>query len=370
MKIAIVGCRGIPNKYGGFEQFAEYLSVGLARKGHKTVVFNSHDHPYTENSYKGVVIERAYDPHKHMGSASQFVFDYLSIQAAKAHKPEIIYILGYGSSALPLAISRTGSAIVVTNMDGMEWMRAKWSRPVKALFRWSERLATKYSDYLIADSTSIQDYFTNTYGVKSTYIPYGADVFESPNESVIERYGLKKNSYSLLIARFEPENNIHMVLEGHRSSGQNTTLVLLGSHNTKHGRSLFNEYGEDRNIQFLGGIFNPEIVNNLRHYCLLYFHGHSVGGTNPALLEAMAANAPVAALDNGFNRSVLGDDAVYFKSSEDVKGLLMNITALESKKPAWTRNNLEKIRTKYLWDNIINQYEEFFIQILNERDMH
>ena len=367
MKIAIVGCRGIPNTYGGFEQFAEYLSVGLVQKGHNVVVFNSHDHPYREDSYLGVEIARAYDPGQYIGSASQFIYDYLGIRGARRLRPDIILLLGYGSSALPLMLSRTGSSLVITNMDGMEWMRAKWSRPVKAFFKWSERLAVKHSDHLVADSTAIQDYLTRTYGARSAFIPYGANVFENPDVSVLDAYGLKKNEYYLLIARFEPENNIKVVLEGHRDSGTIIPLVLVGSYGTKHGKSLYEEFGGYTNVRALGGIFDSHTLNNLRYHSLLYFHGHSVGGTNPALLEAMAASANIAAHDNAFNRSVLSEDAAYFKGPEDVRGIIDNVSELNGNRQALTGKNLEKIRTKYNWNRIIDQYEELFISVLQNR---
>jgi len=367
MKIAIVGCRGIPNTYGGFEQFAEYLSVGLVQKGHNVVVFNSHDHPYREDSYLGVEIARAYDPGQYIGSASQFIYDYLGIRGARRLRPDIILLLGYGSSALPLMLSRTGSSLVITNMDGMEWMRAKWSRPVKAFFKWSERLAVKHSDHLVADSTAIQDYLTRTYGARSAFIPYGANVFENPDVSALDAYDLKKNEYYLLIARFEPENNIKAVLEGFRASRTTIPLVLVGSYGTKHGKSLYEEFGGHKNVRFLGGVFDFQALNSLRYLSLLYFHGHSVGGTNPALLEAMAASANIAAHDNVFNRSVLGENAVYFKGPEDVRGIIENISELNGKRQALTGKNLEKIRTRYNWSRIINQYEELFINVLQNR---
>ena len=368
MKIAIVGCRGIPNTYGGFEQFAEHLSTGLVLRGHEVVVFNPHDHPYTEESYRGVGISRAYDPGRHIGSASQILYDFLSLRDALKQNNEIILELGYQSSALSLLICNTSDAIVVTNMDGMEWTRAKWSRPVKVLTRWFEALAVRQSDYLISDSVGIQGYIMEKHGVDSTYIPYGAEPFDEPDLSVPESYGLEPGSYFIQIARLEPENNMEMVIEGIISAGEGQPYVLVGNYETSYGQNLKNRYSKHENIRFMGGIYDMEALNSLRYFSKLYFHGHSVGGTNPSLLEAMASSAFIASFDNIHNRSVLGDDAMFFNSSADVTAIIRDMDLHTSTRDQRIENNSDKIRNTYSWDNIIDQYEDLFRRAVSERN--
>ena len=168
-------------------------------------------------------------------------------------------------------------------------------------------MAVKYSHYLIADNMGIHDYYKEKYGKESKFLAYGADIHNDFNAEYLKEFGLKPEEYYILIARLEPENNIVMAIEGYLHSKENgrRPLIVVGKTNTPHGKELVEKYGREKNVRFVGGIYDFKKLDSVRHFSLAYFHGHSVGGTNPSLLEAMAAGCFVFAHDNIFNRAVL-----------------------------------------------------------------
>ena len=359
MKIAIIGTRGIPNNYGGFEQFAEYLSVGLIGKGHEVFVYNSHNHLYKEDVWNGVNIIHCFDPEYLIGTSGQFIYDLNCIINSRKQNFDIILQLGYTSSAIWNRLMLKKS-ILVTNMDGIEWKRSKFSNKVQKFLKYAERLAVKYSDYFIADSIGIQKYLKDNYEIESTYIAYGAELMKEPNPATISEFELKEYHYDLVIARMEPENNIEMILEGFMKSKQERNLVIIGNLNTSFGKYISDKYKSDK-IRFIGFVSGIDKLDNLRYYSNLYFHGHSVGGTNPSLLEAMASNSLICAHDNVFNKSILCNDAYYFTSSEKVKELINN--KMKVKENQFIVNNKDKIKNLYSWDKIVNDYHSFLVKI-------
>ena len=364
MKIAIVGTRGIPNHYGGFEQFAEYLSLGLVQKGHKVTVYNSHKHPYKKDTYNGVNIKHIFDPEYKIGTAGQFVYDFLSILDTRKKRFDIILELGYTSSSISFGFHPKGS-IIVTNMDGLEWKRTKFSKKVQIFLLWAESLAVKKSTHLISDSLGIQNYIKEKYLVDSTYIAYGSHLFENVDLSILDKYGFKPYSYNMLIARLEPENSIEIILDGVVAAKQKMIFLVIGNHETLFGEYLKNKFKEYGNIKFIGGIYDINILNNLRYFSSIYFHGHTVGGTNPSLLEAMASSALICANNNDFNSTILNNDAFYFNNIEDVTSILNTVVHNDNKDKI--KNNIKKISNLYTWDIIIQKYEDLFIKLLDNK---
>ncbi|HMI78776.1 MAG TPA: DUF1972 domain-containing protein [Ferruginibacter sp.] len=363
LNIAIIGSRGIPNYYGGFEQMAQYLAVGLLNKGHQVTVYNSHTHPYQGKEWHGVKLIHCYDAENKIGTAGQFVYDFNCIMNARRNKYDVILFLGYTSSSVWGRLFPKNS-VIISNMDGMEWKRDKYSKPVQRFLRYAEKLAVKYSQYFIADSTVIQSYVNKKYNVNSKYIPYGAEIFANKNEEVLAGYGVFKNNYHMLMARMEPENNIDMILQGFHMSNSEKIFIVIGNINNSYGKQMYKKYCNDERIRFAGAIFDAEITNTLRAFCRLYFHGHTVGGTNPSLLEAMANGSIIVAHDNEFNRAVLKGDAYYFKTAEEVmKHVVKSNGHKESAK--MVENNFVKIEEQYNWPKIVNMYEEFIIDCYN-----
>lgn len=357
MKIAILGTRGVPNHYGGFEQFAEFFSVYLAEKGHEVYVYNSHNHPYQEKTFKGVNILHQNDPEHKVGTFGQFIYDYNCILDSRKRDFDIILQLGYTSNSVWYFLLPKKS-IIITNMDGMEWKRTKYSAKTQRMLMYAEKLAVKSSDFLISDSIGIQKYLQEKYKKKSTYIAYGATIFENPDEDVLKKYDLEKYNFNMILARLEPENSIETILDGVVLSNNQTPMLVIGDHKKKFGEYLKEKFKNHPNIIFHGALYNLEDLNNLRCYSNLYFHGHTVGGTNPSLLEAMASQAMILAHNNDFNKSILKENAFYFSNAEEVKDLILRIKKIDNLH--LIQNNLKAISKEFNWEKINGEYLQLF----------
>lgn len=355
MRVGIIGTRGIPNHYGGFEQFAQYLSVGLVEKGHEVFVYNSHNHPYSEKTWNGVRIIHKYDPEFKIGTAGQFIYDLNCILDTRKRHFDVILNLGYTSSSVWSRLF-PHQAVLMTNMDGLEWKRTKFSKKVQKFLIYAEKLAVKHSDVLVADSEAIKTYITEKYKQPSHFIAYGAHLFTDPVAEIIRPYGVEPMAYSMLVARMEPENNIEVILDGVRSSCSSEPCLVVGNFKNKFGSYLADKFKDEKRIVFLGPIYDAKVLDNLRHFSKYYFHGHSVGGTNPSLLEAMACNCFIISHDNAFNKSVLGDNALYFSHSDNIPAILENRYDPALRK-TMTDSNCQKIETTYSWPTIIHSYE-------------
>jgi len=365
MRVGILGTRGIPNHYGGFEQFADYLAEGLVKKGREVFVYNSHNHPYQEKVYKGAQLIHINDPEHKIGTAGQFIYDLNCIMDSRKRKFDILLQLGYTSSSIWSRLM-PGSACIVTNMDGLEWKRSKYSKPVQLFLKQAERWAAKSSQHLVSDSIGIQSYLKEKYALKSTYIPYGAEPFKKADQSVLEEFKVQKDQFTLLIARMEPENNVETILKAYDQLESPLPLLVIGRTDNAFGSYLRKSFGANPSIRFLEGIYDFEKLNQLRYFSTLYFHGHSVGGTNPSLLEAMAASSYIIAHDNVFNKAILGEDAEYFKDQQTLFELLKESKAPEKKGKA-IANNLQKISSLYSWEQIINSYDDLFANLVGEK---
>lgn len=361
MRIAIIGSRGIPNQYGGFEELSEKLSIHLKKKGHEPMVYASHKHPYQESEYQGVQIIHKYDPENWMGSFGQFIYDLICIIDSRKRDFDVILQLGYTSSSIwwwlfPRKVR------VLTNMDGLEWKRSKYNKLTRRYLRYAEKLAAKHSHLLVADNIEIEHYLQNKFINQKVTIPYGADIPTSIESSHLNKYGVQSKKFKLLIARMEPENNIETVIKGVISSKSKAPLIVIGNLDTGHGKYLVKKY-QDPKIRFCEAEYNKEILNSLRQSCSIYFHGHSVGGTNPALLEAMAAQSFIVAHDNPFNRATLANNAQFFSDASDITKLIDK--PLESDtKLTFIKNNLTLIRERYNWKIIGDQYEVTMQQLM------
>lgn len=359
LKIGILGTRGVPNHYGGFEQFAEYLSVGLTQRGHEVYVYNSSQHPYRQKTWNGVHIIHCTDPEHRLGTFGQFIYDLNCINDSRKRDFDVLLHLGYTSDSI-WHWRWPKKTVNMINIDGMEWMRSKYNKPTRRFLKFAESLAARNAQVLIADSTQMQRHFWNRYGRKPVYIPYGAEIFTATDELIPQSYKLNPHQYFLLVARMEPENNIEMILRGYMASSQRYPLLVIGNITNKFGRYLqtgFNHHG----IQFAGSIYNQHTLNNLRYYSARYFHGHSVGGTNPSLLEAMACRCNIAAHNNIFNKTVLQNGADYFSNAAEVSTIIdapADYPVADQRKQL----NLEKIKTIYSIEKNIDDYERIMLQ--------
>lgn len=366
MKLAILGTRGIPNNYGGFEQLAEFLSQGLVKNGHEVFVYSTSDHVYQDVIWNGVKLVHKYNPEKKIGTWGQFIYDLLCILDARGRRFDVILQLGYTSSSVWSWVLPRFSSIV-TNMDGLEWKRTKHNRLARWFLRHAEKWAVNSSDHLVSDSLGIQDYLLRSHNAPSTYIPYGTHHFTAPREEMIAKYGLTAYSYNMLIARIEPENNIDTILNGVVRSKSNRVFLVIGNVNAnRFGEHLLQKFGSDHRIKFLGPIYNMEILDNLRFYSHLYFHGHSVGGTNPSLLEAMASSCMICAHSNPFNKAILNGAAYYFVTPSDVSNILDR--EIRKSDSDYLEINLRKVNDLFLWPKIIRDYESLLLKAAGKKN--
>lgn len=365
MKIAILGTRGIPNNYGGFEQNAEYLSQYWIKLGHKVTVYNPDYHPYKQNEWNGVNIKHIFSKEDKLGIYGTFIYDYLCLKDAVNQDYDIILNLGYVPSALFFKLKKKTKAKFITNMDGLEWKRSKWNKVTKKFIKFCEKKAVKYSDFLIADNPAIEDYYRDNFKIENIkYIPYGAELFNNPNLEYLKELNLTPYNYYMLVARLEPENNIEMILDGYLLSNAKEVFIVVGGLKNKYSNYLLKKYSDNKNIRFIGGIYDYNKLSSLRWFTKLYFHGHSVGGTNPSLLEAMASNAYIAAHNNPFNKYVLGNDAFFFSSKEEVAKLIINYS--DKNRDLFIKNNREKIKNIYNWEKVSKEYLETFKNLLEK----
>jgi hypothetical protein len=360
MKIGILGTRGIPNRYGGFEECAEHLAIGLVGKGHEVTVYNTHDHEFQGPDWNGVRIIHCKDPEARLGTAGQFIYDWNCISHARKQRYDVVLQLGYTSSSV-WWWRWPKHAVNLVNMDGMEWKRSKYGPKVQAFLRWAESWAAKHAHGLIADSLGIQDHLRQRYGKNARYIAYGAALAEKPDAAVLQNYDVRPEEYFMLMARMEPENNVEMIIRGYIESGSEKPLLITGNTGNQFGTMVKDRYGANPGLRFIGGVYDAAAVNALRHYSCMYFHGHSVGGTNPSLLAAMGSDTRIAAHDNPFNASVLGDDAFYFQDAAGVADLIRSCCPKE-KHTAWLDSNRNKIRDIFNWPAIIDAYEALMLE--------
>jgi len=354
MYIGIMGTRGIPNQYGGFEQCAQFLSEGLVRKGHRVAVYSSLNHPWQDTTFNGVEIIHCKDPESWMGTIGQFIYDRNCITDARKRSFDVLLHLGYTSDSIWHRRWPTQTAHVM-NMDGMEWKRDKYGRMTKRFLRFAESLAIKHADLLIADSKAVASYIKDRYHKRSEYIPYGAERLHQQDDSHLNKYGISPFTYSLLLARMEPENNVETVIRGYISSSRKDPLLIVSNPNNRYGKKLQATY-RDQRVKFIGSIYNKDVIDNLRHFSDIYFHGHSAGGTNPSLLEAMACGCTIFAHENVFNQAVLDDNAFFFSNPESVKQLLDTAPG-EATREEWRLANYQKVEREFRWDKIIDGYE-------------
>ena len=362
MRIGIVGTRGIPSKYGGFETFAEELSIRLVPKGINCTVYCDKD-SYNKNNFKGVNL--SYINTTKTRSPLKYYFKSLK-EALKTNN--IILITGCsGALFFWLKYFYNKKAIIITNIDGIEHKRAKWPFLIRKFIRFGEWVAINFSTYVISDSKGIKKYINTNYpkitNKKIKIIEYGAYPCISNKKELIKEFNVLPNNYYLIVARLEPENNIHVILKGYYQSKTKIPLVVVGNLlNNNYVQNLL-KYKSD-NIKFVNGIYNKDKLLALRSYCKAYFHGHSVGGTNPSLLEAMGASNFIIAHDNSFNRDVTNNNSLYFKNANDCTIKINEFEKIKLDEKNKIKDfNLRRIKTYYNWDLISNKYIDFFNNI-------
>lgn len=356
-KISIIGTVGIPAKYGGFETLTEYLTKYLNKDYDITVFCSTKNYKEKLKTYNNCKLEYI---NLNANGVQSIPYDIISLYKSLKFADTILVLGVSGCIALPFLRLFNKKVKIVTNIDGLEWKREKWNSNAKKFLKYSEKLAVMNSDVVVADNKVIQDYIMSEYGKKSELIAYGADHVEkiSLSNEILDKYPFLNAKYAFKVCRIEPENNVHMILEA-MANYKNLNFVIIGNwSNSDYGKNLKNEYSIYENIYILDPIYNQNILNQIRSNCYIYLHGHSAGGTNPSLVEAMALKLPIFAYGVEYNKETTKHNAKYFKSSTELIELLNNIDNDTIEKIAI--NMLNIARETYTWEKISNSYSHLF----------
>lgn len=354
-KISIVGTVGLPAKYGGFETLVENLVAYHEKNnlGESLVVYcSAKNYKNKQQFYKAAQLR--YLPIAANGPQS-ILYDFVSIILSIVRdRADVILILGVsGALALPFA-RMFSNAKVITNIDGVEWKRGKWNAIASAFLRYSERIAVRYSHIVIADNQGIAEHVTELYGVDSTVIAYGGDHvlgIEKPRNMDIPL----PSEYYFSVCRVEVENNLHVILEAFDESLANESVVIVGNwKNSQYGIELLQKYSDSSNIYLLDPIYDLGILRALRENCKGYVHGHSAGGTNPSLVEAMWFQKPIYCFNCNYNVHTTEGEASYFISNLDLEKCVKQST--DDTDARVGERMLQIAKSKYTWDAIASKY--------------
>lgn len=381
LNVFIIGSKGIPSNYGGFETFVEHLTKNkkdINIKYHVSCLADNDD----EFEYNGA---RCFNVKvKEVGSAKAVLYDIESIKRVSEYihtnklNNSIVYILacriGPFMSKYKEMLNSIGVPIIV-NPDGHEWKRSKWNYFIRRYWKLSEKLMVKNSNLLICDSKGIESYIKNDYSrykPNTTYIAYGSDISKSSlrddEHELIEWYkknNIQKNQYYLIVGRFVPENNYETMIKEFMKTKSEKDLVIISNveQNKFYDELLKNtKFDKDNRIKFVGTVYDQELLKKVRENAYAYIHGHEVGGTNPSLLEALSSTKLNILLDVVFNKEVGGDGAIYFDKENNMLSEVIyrveNLSDLEIKK--MSDKAMQRIKENYTWDFIVEQYENLF----------
>ena len=363
LRVAIMGARCLPARYGGTETFTEMLALGLVKQGHEVTVYCCD--PYQSDKskeYQG--IRKVIMPTIRMAALEKFTYAAISFVHVCFTKVDLILMNQIGAGPFCILPRIFGKQVVI-NPDGLEWKRTIWNWLGATVLKAFEHISIVFSNRIVADSQAIGVYIMETYGKPSVYIPYGADPKLFQNVTIdLARLNLKPNAYCLQVCRLEPENNAHVVMREFAHTKSSMSLAIVGSSpfSIKYRESL-DELKNDR-IYLLGGIFG-EGYRALMKNASIYIHGHEVGGTNPVLLEAMAAGKCIIAIDVPYNREVLENTGLYFtKDSGDLASKIDHL--ISHPEEIENYGNLAKQRAidVFTWNRVIREHEALFIQMM------
>ena len=378
--VFIIGSRGLPAQYGGFETFVDQLvSHQVSPDIQYHVACLSNDQAYQHFDYKGVDCFTIKAPK--LGPARVIAYDMMAINyALKLIKKQgieqpIFYVLGntIGAFVAPFArkIHKMGGRFYI-NPDGLEWKRAKWAKPIQAYLKYSEKIMTRHADLVISDNPGIESYIKEAYPwSKTTYIAYGTDLsptsLNSQDRKVREFYHkwqTQEKNYYLILGRFVPENNYETAIREFMTSSTKRDLVIICNH---EGSPYFEElrartgFDQDPRVKFVGTVYDQDLLKYIRKGAFAYIHGHEVGGTNPGLLEALAQTDLNLVLGVSFNQTVAKDSAQYWtKETGNLAHLIDQVDSLEDVSE-WGQRAKANMKQNFTWEKIVGEYEELFL---------
>lgn len=368
LTIAMVGTRGIPAAYGGFETAVEEVGRRLADRGHRVVVY-TRGSDRREREYLGMqIVHLPSVPVKQVETLSHTGLSTLHLMLRR--RPDATFVFNAANSPF-LPLLRLRRAPVALHMDGLEWRRSKWGPRGRAYYRWAEQFGVRTADALIADAPGIADYYRDQFDVPTEMIRYGAPILEVPARGVPE-LNLAAAGYHLVVARFEPENHVLEIVEGYRRSVAHLPLVVVGSapYSAEYTRAIDRAAEGDERIRLVGGVYDQELLDALYANAATYLHGHSVGGTNPSLLRAMGAGTAVIAYDVAFNREVLDGHGWFFEDAADVAAHLVDAEADAGKTASLGATLRDRARDAFRWDDVADAYEDLAYRLAGGGTVH
>jgi len=361
MRIAILGTRGIPANYGGFETFAEHLSTRLVARGHQVTVYcRAHYTSPRQIEYQGVRLKVLPTiRHKYFDT---IVHAFLSAIHAVPGRYDAALICNAANAPFAPILRLTGTPVVI-NVDGLEHKRKKWNWIARNYYRLAERLATILPTETVTDARVIQEYYRARHGVESTMIAYGAEVERRP-DPMVRRWRVEPNRYVLYVSRLEPENNAQMVIEAFKRVRTAHKLLIVGD--APYAREYISDLKErarrDKRIVFTGFVFGRD-YRALQQNAYCYIHATEVGGTHPALLEAMGFGNCVLTLAAPENIEAVGDAAIPYSDENDLTEKLQRVLRDGSLVQSFRHRAQARVQEKYDWNYVVDQYEELFAKM-------
>ncbi|HVF49384.1 MAG TPA: glycosyltransferase [Pyrinomonadaceae bacterium] len=369
MRIAILGTRGVPASYGGFETFAEQLSTRLVARGHSVTVYcRSHYVSPRQLEYKGVSLKVLPTiQHKYLDTV---VHTFLSALHSTGGSYDAALICNAANAAFA-PILRLARVPVAINVDGLEHKRKKWNWLGRGYYRLSERLAVWLPTETVTDARVIQDYYLSRYGAESTMIAYGADVERRPDRAAVRQWGVEPNRYVLYVSRLEPENNAHLVIEAFKRVRTPHKLLVVGDAPYAHEyiKELRALAHNDWRIVFTGFVFGDS-YRALQQNAYCYIHATEVGGTHPALLEAMGYGNCVLTLATPENVEAVGEAGIHYRDSQDLAEKLQRVLRDGAIVNAYRQRAQLRIKEHYDWDYVVDRYEDLFARMAGQTEPH
>lgn len=360
----MIGTRGVPARYGGFETAVEEVGKRLVERGHEVIVYCRGD----DRAPWHLGMRRIRLPAFRSAAAETLSHTALSVAHLLRHRTDVALVFNSANAPL-LPMVRMARIPVAVHVDGLEWKRAKWGPIGRRYYRLSERLAVRLADDLIADAGGIQSYYRDSFGVSTSLLTYGAPIIDAVDNEKLRDVELRPGGYHLVVARLEPENHVDVIMRGYLASTCVKPLVVVGSvpYASDHQRTIGQLAARDPRIRLLGGVWDQQLLDTLYAASASYLHGHSVGGTNPSLLRAMGAGANVIAWDVEFKREVLAGAGQFFQSPDEL-GLLLERTEA-GPDAATIRGHAARARAAgaYRWDDVAAGYEALCSRLAETR---
>jgi len=369
LKIAIIGSRGYPHVYSGYETLVKELSERLVKNGHHVRVY-CHSLLFIKKPRRVNGIELVYAPSIKSKIFSQLFNSFFSFIHACFSNTDVVLVVNSanGPFGLLTKLFRIPTAI---NVDGMEWLRPKWKGLGSIYFKWASKMATLFYDQIINDSDEMRKIYLNLFKKDSKVIAYGADIRKSKNPDLINVWDIKKREYYLVIGRLIPDNNADLIINGFLKSNSNKKLVIIGDVPYKDAYASDLKNMVDKRLVFTGYVKDQDLLTELYHNCYVYVHGHEFGGTNPTMIKAMAYGCAILALDTVFNKEMLqkGKFGLFFK--KELISVTNQIDYCEKENILMDKLRQESVNgitKKYNWDFVTSQYLEVFKNLVSQRN--